>query len=636
MAETTVGRCWRTAGDWGRLLPVLSVVLGGAVPGAETSADTSQAWPDRAAASAAQRKTRFSIRQEEGAWWLVSPQGQRFFSLGVCCVDQGYSRKEYDPENPGYAAWQHYGDAQCWATATSKRLKSWGFTTVGAWSDHIALRQSREMTLWMTPIIHLGATAGAPWWDMWDPKVIQRMENVGRDQILAVRDDPRLLGYYSDNELGWWNASLFKMTLEQPSTSGQRKRLLELLRDSYAYDWQRLLADFEPENASNWEELQQGGTLFLRTGGNGIKLMRRFLGILAERYYQLVHRIIRKYDPQALILGDRYQSFYYPEVAKACAPYVDAISSNLNASWSDGTFIRCYLETLHALTGKPILISEFYLAARENSSGNKNSQGLFPVVATQKQRAACLRASVGEFLRLPQIIGADWFQYHDEPRHGREDGENFNFGLVDIFDQPYSNVTAAVAGLDVRLLKGRSQPERTDASCGVPPAPEDPLAHFEPMQALQHWDRERGFVKATSAFPLADLYVCWSPEGIYLGLYAMDIVEEAYYRNRSVPKNDRPLWTVAGNGHAAVQVRLGAEREPIVSDPEVRVQSLSCHNQETRNVAIVQLPASHLGLPRLKEGDILELSSTLWTHGRAYQVDWKGKFTLAGQLKSFR
>ena len=34
-----------------------------------------------------------------------------------------------------------------------------------------------------------------------------------------------------------------------------------------------------------------------------------FLGLLAERYYQLVHQIIRKYDTRALILGDRYQSF---------------------------------------------------------------------------------------------------------------------------------------------------------------------------------------------------------------------------------------------------------------------------------------------------------------------------------------
>src|SRR5205085_12422163 len=102
-------------------------------------------------------------------------------------------------------------------------------------------------------------------------------------------------------------------------------------------------------------------------------VMRRLLEMVAARYYQLAHDIIRKYDSRALILGDRYQSFYYPEVARAARPYVDAISSNLNANWNDGTFVRSYLQTLYALTGKPVLISEFYMAAAQNRSGNKNS-----------------------------------------------------------------------------------------------------------------------------------------------------------------------------------------------------------------------------------------------------------------------
>jgi len=47
------------------------------------------------------------------------------------------------------------------------------------------------------------------------------------DRQLALRDDPRLLGYYSDNEMGWWNSALFQLTLEQAPTSGQRCRLLQ-------------------------------------------------------------------------------------------------------------------------------------------------------------------------------------------------------------------------------------------------------------------------------------------------------------------------------------------------------------------------------------------------------------------------
>ncbi len=82
----------------------------------------------------------FSIQKPEEAFWLVSPKGHRFFSLGVCCVNQGVSPGEFDAANPGYDAWQHYAGSNQWANATQRRLKAWGFTTIGRWSDFEALR----------------------------------------------------------------------------------------------------------------------------------------------------------------------------------------------------------------------------------------------------------------------------------------------------------------------------------------------------------------------------------------------------------------------------------------------------------------------------------------------------------------
>src|SRR5262249_18010817 len=237
----------------------------------------------------------------------------------------------------------------------------------------------------------------------------ERMDQVARDQILPLRDDPRVIGYYSDNEIGWWNAALFTMTLEQSPTSGQRLRLIELLEQTYHHDWRQLLNDFVTEGATSWDELRQQGMLHLRPGGNGLRTMRSFLELMAERYYSLVRDIIRKYDKRALVMGDRYQSFYYPEVARASAPYVDVVSTNLNASWNDGTYPRFYLETLHRLTGKPVVVSEFYMSASENRSGNQNDHGVFPVVATQEERAMAFSITLNSLLKTPYVVGADWF-----------------------------------------------------------------------------------------------------------------------------------------------------------------------------------------------------------------------------------
>jgi len=585
------------------------------------------AFPGRANSAAVHPP--FVLQQSNSIWRLASPEGKPFFSVGVCVTTRGATREHFDSENPGYAAWQHYPDDRAWADATLRRLKQWGFTTVGAWSEHTTLLKSSNMLAGLTPVLHIGSTAGAPWWDMWDEKITRRMDDVAREQILAVRDDPRLIGYYTDNEMGWWNATLFHMALEQPATSGQRQRLLALLRETYQNDWNKLIADFDPEIADSFDVLAQRGQLWLKPGSQGIKVMRQFLGLMASRYYQLVHDIIRKYDRRALILGDRYQSFYYPEVARAAVPYVDAISSNLNANWNDGTFARCYLDTLHALTGKPIFVSEFYVAAHANRSGNRNSHGVFPTVATQRERAAATRVTLEALARTPFVVGADWFQYFDHPRHGREDGENYNFGLVDVHGRPYEETTTAFARANLTELKLRAPKPRPDASAGVPRAPRDPFANLTSGNAMKHWDRERGFVKPSSEFPMADLYVCWSPQAVYLGLYGFDIIEDAYYRNKSVPKNERALWSVRPGGGNEIRARIGAGREAITSDPDVRLENLSGLNLNVRNIAIVELPAARFGKKRFRAGDTVEFSSSLLTHAQAYRVEWKGTFKLA-------
>jgi hypothetical protein len=571
----------------------------------------------------------YSIQQGDGVSWLTKPDGGRFFSLGVCCVNQGASPEEFSPANPGYAAFQYYENSSRWAAATLMRLKSWKFTTVGGWSDYRALLQCRDADTAFIPVLAAGMSCGAPWRDMWDTNLIAQMRQIVRDKIQPLRQDPRVIGYYSDNEMGWWNAPLFEMTLEQAPNSGQRQRLMKLLRETYNNNWTELLKDFEPEGAGSFEELGQSGLLYLRPGGDGIRVYRRFLGLMAERYYSLMREIIHSYDPRGLILGDRYQSFYYPEVARAAGSSVDVVSMNLNAAWNDGTFPRFYLDTLHALSGKPVIVSEFYLSAEQNRSGDKNDVSTFPTVATQPERAVGFRNTVQALARTPYVVGADWFQYFDEPTQGRNDGEDYNFGLVDIHDQPYEPLTAAARALDLDALKIQRQPARPDASLGVPPAPPNPLSAFTIRLALKDWDRERGFVKPASEFPVADLYVCWDKDAVYLGVYAQDFVETAYYKNKIVPEVDHAQWLIGiGKTNQPVHIRLGPGGPPVCDEPAVRIVNLSGEYMNTRNIAAVALPANLFGKTRFKPGDTIEFDSTYFDHCRADRVEWKGQFTL--------
>jgi hypothetical protein len=93
--------------------------------------------------------------------------------------------------------------------------------------------------------------------------------------------------------------------------------------------------------------------------------------------------------------------------------------------------------------------------------------------------------------------------------------------------------------------------------------------------ALKNWDRERGYVKPASKFPMADLYVCWGAEALYLGLYAQDDVEQESNRDKRVPEEDRAEWTEqAGKPGRTIRARIGAGAPAVVSEPAVRVTSI--------------------------------------------------------------
>ena len=155
-----------------------------------------------------------------------------------------------------------------------------------------------------------------------------------------------------------------------------------------------------------------------------------------------MHDGLRAADPQALIFSDRLPIYYSQDAVRAMAPYVDVIATNYDLDGPDGWVAHYFFDGLAVLTGKPILVSEFFCAAMENRSGNKNTGHLLKV-RSQTERAMVVEKALQNFARCPYIVGTHWFQYYDEPQGGRPDGEDYNMGLVNIYDRPYQEVLAS-------------------------------------------------------------------------------------------------------------------------------------------------------------------------------------------------
>lgn len=558
------------------------------------------------------------VLQHDAVWWLADARGQRLFSFGVNVVDRGVPRKAYRDDEPAYAAFRAYATADAWAAATATRLRRWGFNTLGGWSESALVQAAApERPFPVMPVLDLGRRAGVPWTDIFASTLDTQLQRDAVGLVRPWRTDPHVAGYFLDNELGWWGDTLFVFTLKQPATSASRRRLLELLRERY-----RRFADLQRDfvtDAASFDELSARGTLQVKAGGRGLDVVDEFLGLAAERYYRLASAALRRAAPGALVLGDRYPGFYEWPIARAAGRHLDVVSTNYGSEWPDGRFTRYFLDALHVLSSKPILVSEIYVAARENRSGNRNTGGLFPTVDTQADRAAAARRQVEALARRPYVVGAHWFQYYDEPTFGRADGEDYNMGLVDIHDAPYEEITRALASLDLHRLHARS---------AAPPA-KTPPAPAAAGEALDSWDLARAFVEPSRRDPhadaFADLYVAWRPEALLLGLATAGFADRALYAGGVVTPESRFRVRVRHADGAASDVDIGPHAWLGDAVPS-GARSGGCRN--TRCTAVIAIPAARLApAPAvLAAGRSVALDVELTYRGR--RMVWKRTVTL--------
>jgi len=535
------------------------------------------------------------------------------WSLGVCCTDTGIDPKSLKADNPGYSALKIFPDEKSWVEDTARKLRSWGFNSLGGWSDadRFAKYGSENRMPYFT-VLHLGAYDLAPWHDLFAPQMYNAIDGAAKTQIAKLRDDPNLVGYFTDNELGWWTDTLFMTYRDMPSDSAGHKAFMKVVRNHYRGNFGALLKDWSTP-AKSFSDLEKKSDMQMRAGQRGIRLVDAFTPAAATRYYSMVHDAVRRYDKKHLIMGDRYCQYYDLPVVRAARPYVDVISSNMGADWTDGGISRFFLDTLNQLTGKPVIVTEFYMTAMENQTGNKNSSGGFPVVQTQVQRAKAFGRDVSEMAARPYMLGAHWFQFYDEPPKGRGDGEDYNMGLVDIQGQPYPLLTRTAANLQV---------DKRHAAAATVPFPNTAApAPADPMKSLLHWDRPKCLVAPSTGTPFGDLYVSWQPDALYVGVYAMDYADEKIYEGGKMPEADRPCLVVKVDGMSKpVTIRFGGgKRKPSIDTPGIEVTATA----ELKSTIIVRIPHSMVGLDALKGGATLNVDVRLASHSRAEEMGWR-------------
>ena len=355
---------------------------------------------------------RFRIAKLGDRWWMIDPEGGRFVFQGVCSL-----RAISTPADE--------------LAAALDLLRSASFNGVGGFSDHDTLRAAKRplaYTVTMNLMSGFGAKLGLThaaaghtgYKDdcipVFEPGFETHCREVCRERLSPLGEDPWLVGVFSDNELPVPEDLLDRMR-KRPGASGDAARL------------------FLKERGEITDELRQ-----------------EFIGQVFDAYFRITTTAIRQALPRHLCLGSRFhgRTLRVKEAWMAAGHWCDAVSVNYYGYWSPR---REHLENWNRWSGKPCLVSEFYVKAVD--SGLPNTSGAGWLVKTQADRGAFYQNFALALLESKTCVGWHWFKYRDnDPTDRRAEASNrdSNKGIVNLRDEPYRPLLEAMRALNTRVF----------------------------------------------------------------------------------------------------------------------------------------------------------------------------------------
>jgi agarase len=424
---------------------------------------------------------RFRVEEIDGVWYYITPDGHGFFSAGINSVGLGAFSPPIGTNPYKNNVLALYGNEEVWQEVTLERIQRWNFNTVGAWSSWAAGRRP------YTPVhsFHSAAPEIPGWPPGQTGKRVRDYFDPGWPAAAAARaedlrfcaEDPFCVGVFSDNEMPWGPSVFMVGTymdayMSLPPNAPGKLELQAFFEERYgnvaAFNaaWGLALAQFD-----DLQDLDSMGSDLVCEERALTDDRRAFMVRVAERYFSVLHDALRGLNPELLILGSRFTTTSVgPDVIQAAAPYLDVIALNhylldpgaLNIFAGNGGLLYDYffldnrfddLAQVHALSGLPLMITE-YTVRTPTPDVPVLFPPFFPTYDTQEERTAAYEEYQRQILSQPFMIGTHWFQWEDQPATGRGDGENSRFGVVNIEDTPYEEITQRMT-----LLNGLT-PER--------------------------------------------------------------------------------------------------------------------------------------------------------------------------------
>lgn len=433
------------------------------------------------------------VKEDSGRHWFVrTSDGAQFMSIGVSNV----SEKQHLPR-PGThyydpLARQFGGDLAAWASSCAQTLISTNFNTVGCWSNP-------EITgpgLLHTPVLYVAGFESDRCLAGLRPGFEAMVESRTLEVMAPYKGRTDVLGVFLCNEMPWWGRTawdvlptytMLERAIELDESDPARVAAIDLLKKRHGTPAK--LSEAYGVSITDWSQIN---LQLLRTCNTAAAKEDRaaFGALAAEEFHARSTAVVRRLLPGVLVFSNRYAGDAPEAVIRASGKYCDVIAVNSYSPNPDST--KRLLARYWLLTGKPAMITEFSWRAMENQSGNPNKRGAGAALKTQQDRADKFREFVTEIAPEPMVIGYHWFQWADQSPQGRFDGEDSNYGIVDIEHRPYETLQSTMREFNAQAANfhrasTRALPTSMPTSHGVTYTPGQHPDRPPTMSLMRDW-----------------------------------------------------------------------------------------------------------------------------------------------------
>lgn len=372
----------------------------------------------------------FRVEKKDGRWWMVTPLGHPYLAASVGELSQGGSEREKQ------AMSSIFGTVPVWAASEMDWLRSIGFNSIGKGltSTIKDIPGRLPYCIFTMPMYnysrYMQTEKGY--------KVPSAMPILFEDNyeeyidsqlswLSMYANDPCCIGIFTDNELYWSKDMLKRYITDLPYSSKARK------------------------TAQEWLDARKGRSATAADITD--EDIEAFLAYGLEEYYSRTLAVLRQYDPNHMFIGERFYSWVtdltLPSMMQTAGKYMDVVSLNHYTKWTPD---QEDLARWEQLSGRPILITEFYVKGED--SGLPNNAGLGWVVPTQKDRGLFYQNFVLSLIKSGKCVGWSWFKYQDnDPEDSTADASNTdsNKGLVTWNFERYDEMISLMSEMNAQI-----------------------------------------------------------------------------------------------------------------------------------------------------------------------------------------